>query len=226
MRELSAPLRLTWDLPPDPALAGLLWRRAEAARVLFAEVRVSVAAAAGLAGLAPGLAGGSRVRVSFVGEPAALAAVGDLLGPQAGEFVALPPYGPLEGLRQLTAACGRLVPGLWSTPEGLGWFGPALALARELGLGSVAVLNPPAPAPALTAADRARAAAAWAEGGDPGLELRVHDLFLAEALGQDPFAAYGGCQAAAGLAHLSADGVLRACRTLPAALGDLAAQPL
>jgi len=138
----------------------------------------------------------------------------------------LPPYRPLLAVEDLAAVTRRVAPSLWSTPEGLGMFAEALEMARGYRLASVWVLNPRAPAPPLGADDRAAAVRTWREHGSPNVALRVHDLFLSEALGLDPFAGYGGCQAAGGLAHVSAEGVVTACRTLPVVLGDLTQEPL
>lgn len=232
MPELSAPLRVTWDLPADPGLAARLWARLVEGRVLFAEVRIGPGSLSGLPGLAsalgaPAPAGGPRL--TALGDPEALLATLEALGPQplAGcELEMLPTYAPEVAVEELAALTRRLVPSLWSTPEGLTWFSEALEIARGYRLGAVAVLNPPAPAPALGSGDRAAAARTWREKGSPGIALRVHDLFLAEELGLSPFEAYRGCQAAGALAHVTARGRLEACRTLPADLGDLASRPL
>jgi len=119
--------------------------------------------------------------------------------------------------------------GLWSSSEGVKRLGATLRLATAWGEGvSVVLLNPHAPASPLTEAMREAARAEVeslrAEGISP--PLRCHDLFLAEALGLDPFPAYGGCAAATTLAHLDGEGNLRACRTLPEPLGNLLAAPL
>ncbi len=102
MRDFTAPLRLTWDLPEDPGLAAELWRRIVDGRVLLAEVHVT---------------------------------------------------------------------------------------SRSLGSHEV--------------------------------DLRVHDVFLAETLGLSPFRRYAGCQAGGALAHLTERGQIVACRTLPQVLGNL-----
>lgn len=230
MPELSAPLRVTWDLPPDPGRAAFLWGRLVEGRVLFAQVRVGQGSLSGLAGLAAALGGPSPgtvrrgPRPTVLGEPEALLAALEALGPQAlagCELQLLPPFRPELAVEELAAATRRLVPSLWSTPGGLAPLAEALELARGYRLTAVAVLNPPAPAPALGPADRAEAAKTWRARGGRGLELRCHDLFLAEALGLAPFEGYRGCQAAAALAHVTDGGRLTACRTIPPEAGDL-----
>jgi len=235
MPELSAPLRVTWDLPAEPGLAALLWGRLVEGRVLFAEVRIGPSSLPGLAGLAGALAAPAGVRgprLTALGRPEELLAAREALGPQAlagCELEMLPPFAPELAVEELAALTRRLVPCVWATPEGLTWFSAALEIARGYGLAAVAVLNPPAPAPPLGPADRAAAARVWRERGAPGIELRVHDLFLAEDLGLSPFQGYHGCQAAGALAHVTDRGRLLACRTVPADradLGDLASRPL
>jgi len=230
MPELSAPLRVTWDLPADADLAARLWARLVEGRVLFAEILVDPAALGGLEGLVAALAEvGGGPRLTFLGEPEALLAAREALGPQAlagAEMGMLPPYQPSLAVEELAAVTRRVAPSVWSTPEGLGAFSEALEIARGYGLTSVWVLNPRAPARELGPEDRAAAARTWRERGSPRVELRVHDLFLAEALGLAPFAGYRGCQAAGALAHLTALGILTACRTLPVDLGDLTETPL
>lgn len=235
MPELSAPLRVTWDVPADPDRAAHLWGRLVEGRVLFAEVRVGPGSFAGLAGLAWALAGpsaGRGPRLTVLGEPEALLAAREALGPQAlagCELQMLPPFRPELAVEELAAVTRRLVPSLWSTPEGLCALPEALEIARGYRLAAVAVLNPPAPAPALGPGDRSSAARTWKARGTPGVELRCHDLFLAEELGLAPFAGYRGCQAAGALAHVTDRGRLTACRTISpdvGGLGDLEALPL
>lgn len=227
MPELSAPLRVTWDLSADPERAAPLWGRLVEGRVLFAEVRVGPGSLPALAGLASALAGPAGVRgprLTVLGEPEDLLAALEALGPQAlagCELQMLPPFGPELAVEELAAVTRRLVPSLWSTPEALGAFADALEMARGYRLAAVAVLNPPAPAPALGPADRAEAARTWRARGAHGLELRCHDLFLAEELGLSPFEGYRGCQAAGALAHVTDEGRLTACRTIPPEAGDL-----
>jgi len=229
MPDLRAPLRVTWDLPADADLAAVLWRRLTEGRVLFAEVLVEPAALSGLEGLVAGLAAGGGPRVTLLGEPEVLLDAREALGPQAlagAELGMLWPFRPSWAVEELAAVTRRVAPSLWSTPAGMEAFAEALEIARGYGLTSVWVLNPPAPAPALGPADREAAATTWRERGCSKISLRVHDLFLAEALGLDPFAGYRGCQAGEALAHLTAQGALTACRTLPVVLGDLTRTPL
>ncbi|MEW6486842.1 MAG: SPASM domain-containing protein, partial [Thermodesulfobacteriota bacterium] len=169
-------------------------------------------------------AAGRGPRLTVLGEPEALLAALEALGPQAlagCELQMLPPFEPELAVEELAAVTRRLVPSLWSTPGGLGALAEALEMARSHRLAAVAVLNPPAPAPALGPADRSAAAGIWRARGGRGLELRCHDLFLAEELGLSPFEGYRGCQAAGALAHVTDRGRLTACRTIPPEAGDL-----
>ncbi|WP_459941521.1 hypothetical protein [Deferrisoma palaeochoriense] len=227
MPELSAPVRVTWDLPPDPDLARALWGRLCEARVLFVEVHVAPTALAGLSGLAHGWAEASGPRPSLLGRADPLLAAFEALGPRAvaeAEVKVLPPYRPERSVEALAGATHRLGPALWCDPEGLGELPEAVRLARAYGLSGVDLLNPPAPARPLSAGDRARAAELWRAEGE-GLEARVHDLFLARDMGLD-VSGYRGCQGASFLAHVTAEGRLVACRTHPVDLGDLASTPL
>lgn len=228
MPDLSAPIRVTWDVPAQPALALALWRRLREGRVLFVDAHVAPAAVEGLSGLAAGLAEGPegrmpRLALTVTGPvlPATVEALGSrrLAGVEVNLLPPHPESGTLGGAAAMAAS-------VWSTPEGLRDFPSALALARRLGLKAVTILNPEVPAEPLGPAERDEAAAAWRAAGLEGVALRCHDLFLAEALGLQPFSGYAGCQAAAFLAHLDAEGRLVACRTLPRVLGDLAATPL
>lgn len=225
MPELGAPVRVTWDLPADPALAACLWGRLREGRVLFAELRVEEDALGSLAALAPELSRGGP-RVSLLAGLPLLPALAGALGAEglrALELGLLPPFDAPAGDADLSRASAAV----WSTPEGLASFPAALDLAGRAGLRTVLLLNPPAPAAPLTAADRSRAAAAWRASGLEGrVALRCHDLFLGEALDLDPFRGYAGCQAAGFLAHVDRSGRLLACRTLPEALGDLTGSAL
>lgn len=229
MRELSAPLRMTWDLPADPEAAAEMWRRIVSARLLFVEVRVTENSLNGLTALAAGVTEGLGPRISVLGEPEALRAAWEGLGPQAlsgADLLMLPAYTPLPEVQALASGTHRLVPSLWSTPEGLTRFAEALDLARTYRFGTVAVLNPPAPAVPLGPDDRQAAARLWESCKEDGLQLRVHDLFLADSLGLDPFRSYEGCQGGSTSAHLTEHGRVLACRTFPVALGNLLEQSL
>ncbi len=228
MPELKAPLRLTWDLPADALLAATVWGRILDARVLFLEVRIRPERLAGLQGLV-GSWGGPGAKVSLLGEPECLLAALECLGAGAlasADLRMLPPYAPELGVEDLASATLRLVPSLWSTPEGLEFFSEALEIACAYRLPKVAVLNPPSPAPPLGPGDRARAVAVWQGRAERAVELEVHDLFLAETLGLTPFAGYAGCQAGGAVGHVTVEGRLVACRTLPVDFGDLRAAPL
>ncbi len=182
----------------------------------------------GLPGLSRALAAEGPPRVSFLGESEVLLAVLEVLGPRTlveTELLVLPPYRSLE-VEELASATSHLVPALWSTGEGLAHFAEALEIARAYRLSAVAVLNPPAPCAPLGGEDRERAARTWRERGAPSVELRVHDLFLAEALGLAVLETYAGCQAGQMLAHVTEDGTVQACRTLPEPFGSLARAPL
>lgn len=224
MRDLATPLRVTWDLPPDPALAERLAVRLAEGRVLFVEVQVDAGAVGSVSALG---ALRDRARLTLAGDAETLELALGRLGPgslPAPELQVLPPFGAAAA--RLAASGRRVVPALWSTPGGVTAFGAALALAAEHRLGTVAVLNPRSPADPLDAGDRARAAAVWAASPDPRPALRVHDLFLAEAMGLDPWREYRGCQAGQGFAHVTAAGEVLACRTLPVLLGRLDRDPL
>ena len=223
MPELKAPLRLTWDLPAYARLAATVWGRIVEARVLFLEVCIRPEGLGGLQGLV-GSWGATGPKVSLLGEPECLLAALECLGAGAlanADLRMLPRYRPELGVEDLASATRRLVPSLWSTPEGLGFFAEALEIALAYRLPTVAVLNPPAPALPLGPEDRAGAVSVWQGRAEGPLELEVHDLFLAEALGLTPFAGYAGCQAGGALGHVTEDGRLVACRTLPVDLGDL-----
>jgi len=228
MPELCAPVRVTWDLPPDPDLAWLVWERLASARVLFVEVRLAPTALAGLPGLGRGWTERPGPRLTLLAPPDPLLAAFEALGPRAlagADARVLPPYRPELSVEELAAATHRLTPALWCDPDGLGSLEEALELARAYGLRSVALLNPPAPARPLSPADRARAAQVWRARAGPGLEAEVHDLFLARDLGLD-LSGYRGCQGAGLLAHVTAGGRLVACRTHPLEIGDLRESPL
>ncbi len=229
MRELSAPLRVTWDLPRDPERARTLWRRLGRGRVLFVEAQVTAQSVAALEGLEAPPEGAPAPRLSLLGGAAELAAGLARLGTDAlagSELLVLPPYAPPAAMDALRDGQRKVTPALWSTAEGVAELAAAAAAARVLGAAAVAVLNPCQPAAPLTAAQRAAAAQAWRATAADDLGLRVHDLFLAEELGLEPFRGYAGCQAASTLAHLDAEGQLRACRSLPLPLGDLGASEL
>ena len=228
MHDLSAPVRVTWDLPPDPVLAAAVWRRLARARVLFVEVRVRPEGLGGLPGLAAGLSTDPGPRLALLGRPDPLLAAIEAVGPRAlaeAEVEMLPPYRPETSVEDLVASTHRLVPALWSLPAELDHLEQALEIAAAYRLGAVAVLNPPAPAEPLSAADRAAAAAVWRRRAAPGLEPRVHDVFLAREFGLD-ISGYRGCQGASALAHVEEDGRVVACRTHPVELGRLPAKPL
>jgi radical SAM protein with 4Fe4S-binding SPASM domain len=197
--------------------------------VLFVDVHVTGEGVTGLPGLAAGLAEGPEGRIPRLALTVAgslLAEVIGALGPGrlAGVEVNLLPPHPEAGT---FAGPVVVAASVWSTPEGLRAFPSALALAARLGLKTVTILNPAAPAEHLGPKDRDRAAVAWQAAGLKGRSvLRCHDLFLAGALGLAPFEGYAGCQAAAFLAHVDVDGRLVACRTLAAPLGDLVVTPL
>ncbi|MDF1552216.1 MAG: SPASM domain-containing protein [Deferrisomatales bacterium] len=224
MPEFSAPLRVTWELPADPSSAADQWRELVRSRVLFVEIDPAPGHLAGLAGVADLLAVAGAPRVTLAaGAPEATAALAQLspVGAAAVDLLFLPPH-VATAFPGFAAAFRSVTWALWSTAEGLEWFSGALAAARAAGGGTVAVRNPPAPAAPLTPLQRQRAVAEWQRGGAPELQLKIHDLFLSRDLGLDPFREYAGCQAGDALAHLSAEGVVTACRTLPVVLGTLA----
>ncbi len=223
MPDLSAPVRVTWELPGDPSLAAAQWRHLAEARVLLVEAQVSGRSLGGLPGLAAGLASAGGPRLSLLGRPDPLLAALEALGPRGlaqAEIRVLEPFRPEASVEELAAATHRLVPCLWSDPESLPALEQALELAAAYRLGAVGVLNPPAPAVPLAPEDRSRAADLWLRRAPPGLEARIHDVFLARAMGLDT-SAHGGCQGASALCHVEPDGRVTACRTLPVELGSL-----
>ena len=228
MPEFSAPLRVTWELPADPSSAVAQWQELVRARVLFVELALAPGRLAGLAGVAREwtVAGAPRLTLA-AGATEATAALEHIspAGAATVELLLLPPHAT-EAPPGLAAVFRAVTWAVWSTGAGLGEFPAALAAARAAGGGTVAVLNPPSPAAPLTPEQRRRAVEDWQKCGAPEVKLRVHDLFLAKELGLAPFREYAGCQAGDGLAHLSAEGLVTACRTLPVVLGTLAERGL
>jgi len=221
---LSAPLRVTWDLSADSRLAERLWNRLVEARVFFVEIFLTAESLSGLEGLSAGGVKPGAPKVTFMGDAAALTKAVDLAEDvllASSEVMLLPDFGSLENLKTLASKISRITPSVWSTPDGMAHFSRAVEIARELGLKSVAALNPHQPADCLKPAHHEAAAEAWKALSSPDMDARIHDLFLSEALGKNPFKAYAGCQAGSALAYLTADGKLEACRTLPVLLGDL-----
>ena len=229
MHELCAPLRLTWDLPPDPALARDLWRRIADGRVLFVEIRLGELSLPALEALAASPASSPAPRVTLLAESSAILAAAESLearAPFGRDLLLLPPFAPGHLLLGLRRAGANPAPALWATPSGLAAFSEALDAALALGSNALAILNAPAPAEPLTREVRARVSSVWRARRPRGLELRVHDLFLAEELGLDAFERYSGCQAGGALGHLTDGGKLLACRTLPVELGDASERSL
>lgn len=221
---LSSPLRVTWDFPQKPEYAAALWDRLVEARVFFVEIFLTHDSIAGLEGLAAGVKALGSPKITFIGEADVLSRAAELFGEiisQCAELMVLPDYGSLEALEFLASRVSNMTMAVWSTPDGMESFPRAVELSSCLGLKSTAALNPHHPADFLLEEHHSKAAEAWKTLSSPGLDARIHDLFLSEALGKDPFAAYAGCQAGSALAHLSSDGKLVACRTLPVQLGDL-----
>ncbi|MBI5014536.1 MAG: SPASM domain-containing protein [Deltaproteobacteria bacterium] len=223
MPELSAPIRVTWDLPADPARVRPLWRRLQDGRVLLVDANVAPEGSGALTELAGALAEEPGPRLSLTAPGTVAAAAVEALGTEArGREVSLLPPHSDEAVVRWTSAGAAVTPSVWSTPEGLSSLPKALIVASQHGLSAVSIMNPHAPAEPLKPGDRAAAAAAWRASGLEGrVVVRCHDLFLAEVLGLDPFSGYTGCQAAGYLAHVDSGGRLVACRTLPQVLGDL-----
>jgi radical SAM protein with 4Fe4S-binding SPASM domain len=141
------------------------------------------------------------------------------------EGVLVAPYPKLTEIAKLAVYFRVFTLGLWSHTEGLTYFSEALDLVQGSPNLGISVMNPPVTdrtsPPALTEEDRQRAKAAWQAAGKVPERIHIHDLFLSETLGLEPFKSYGGCAAGQSLAHLKGDGHLVACRTLPLPLGDL-----
>lgn len=213
----SSPIRMTWSVPTDPSLASAQLAKLREGRVLFVEAEVDEAGAKALCA-AIGEARG--VSLSAMGAPGALEAFAACCESAAKvEAVALFEMGGEEAIAGLKGKFKALSVALWSTDEGLSRFGDALALAARLGL-KISIPNPHAPTAHLSRTTRNAVAEAW-ERAEVKPAATVHDLFLSEAMGIDPWRNYTGCAASSALGNLRADGVVTACRTMPTALGDL-----
>lgn len=222
MPELSAPLRVTWNVPSDPALAKLVWDRIIEARVLFLEAEMRADGVTPLAAALPPRAS-TLIRLTVLADPEVLEEFGKRC-PEAAKMDATALFAGHDGetLRPLAGLFRSLSLGLWSTAEGVLDLERALSAIRSSLAWSVSFLNPHAPAMPLTEDERAKTALVWKEkAGSDAPSAFVHDLFLSEAMGLNPLKSYGGCAAGDTFAHIGEDGVLYACRTLPVALGDL-----
>jgi radical SAM protein with 4Fe4S-binding SPASM domain len=222
--EYSAPLRVTWDVPVERNVALALWERLRQGRVLFVEAFVDAEAAESFAAVAGAAAGAGGPRIELYADAVTQDRISAMVAGEAlakVERVCLHPY-PAKRDADFPAY------GLWSTPEGLADFAEAARRAAlHPGGGKVVVLNPPVPADPLTPRDRETARLALEEAKRFGrVEVRAHDLFLSEVLGLEPFTRYPGCAAARTLAHLTRQGELVACRTLPLHLGNLLEEDL
>jgi len=239
---LSAPLRVYWDLLPEPGglAAG---RAAEIARelaelkVFFATLRFSGGARPDAAGLVRHIkGGGARVTVSSAdpgsipGPDALSLADGVDAGP--GDPDALP---ALVKRLMGAAPAGRpfsvsLVPG----KRNIGKLISAVEAALALGVRTFSLANPDLVRPeadagdyALGEAERARLKGGLERALGPlGDEVRlfVHDLFLHGALelpGLGGRIEYAGCQAGDAIAYIGGDGILYPCASCPVPLGDL-----
>jgi radical SAM protein with 4Fe4S-binding SPASM domain len=241
MADYSAPLRVSWELPSAADKVALHWQRLQEGRVLFVEAFAkpkvpgqlgqpdqitSLCALVAEAEARPG------PRLTLVADAEGLGALVGCAAPgflSTLEGVLLPPYPDAVEIAKLLVSFRVFTLGLWSTAEGLSHFAEALRLVEGAANIGISVMNPTVDerdaVPALTEEDRQRALQAWAARATPE-RVHIHDLFLSETLGLEPFKNYGGCAAGAGLAHLKADGTLVACRTLPLYLGDLNTTPL
>lgn len=219
MLELSTPMRVTWDVCSDESTILKILERLHEGRALFVEA-LATAETGGV--LARNLAGFGTFSpaLTVIGDFEALEGFSSA-SDRAAKTTAFLLHGGEDAAKIAALAAGFkvLTIALWSTDEGLEGFGEALAAAKELGA-PMAVLNPHAPAQPLSEEVSAKVARLWDEGGE-GIKLTAHDLFLAERLGLEPWKGYRGCAAGSALAHVTGEGFLTACRTLPVFLGDL-----
>ena len=114
-------LRLTWDLPADPDLTAKMWGRIKQGRVLFVEARLTSGTVSALTALNAGIAAPAGPRISLLGESDAIASAVERIGLQGisrTELLLLPPYGSDTQIETLATMAHRLVPSLWSTPQG------------------------------------------------------------------------------------------------------------
>lgn len=225
--ECSAPIRITWTAPENPEAVTSSLARFIEGRVLFVEAEVGPESAVTLGAALSGMKK-LPFRVSLTGDPEALLSFAETC-PSSGRFdaVVLPPHDDEGALRILAGRFRSMSLGLWSTPEGVSGLARALAISKKVFAWAIAVLNPHAPAVSLNETERASFVAAWREkaAADPPKAI-IHDLFLSADLGLDPWKGYAGCAAGDSLAHVGADGLIRACRTLPVILGDLGVSSL
>jgi radical SAM protein with 4Fe4S-binding SPASM domain len=230
MRDYGAPLRVTWALPSDPALALALWSRLREGRVLFVEATAGPEDAASAAAVLreAALPGSPKLSLAASAQTAMeIATACEDLAPLRAELFVEALGADARSLETLRSRWAKVALSLWSDEDGVRQFASAVALALGAGVDTLAILNPSAPAHPLRSETVSAAVEAWDLAGRPkALSLRVHDLFLAEALGLDPFKGYPGCAAASTLAHLRADEEWVACRTLPVPLGNLRDGPL
>jgi len=222
---------VTWKVGDDLALDTALWERLCAGRVLFVDAEVEVESAKTLAKALDASLEPQKslpLRMTVVGDAEALEAFG--ADRRLAAQVDCTVTGPFDDGARLRGLAGRyrsLTLGLWSTPEGVKALPEALSIIKVSMAWAVAIMNPHSPAEPLSDEDRAAVVAAWrAHAGADAPKLFVHDLFLSDALGLDPWKGYAGCAAAGSLAHLDADGTLVACRTMPKTVGNLTGKPL
>lgn len=231
MHDLKSPLRITWDVPSDPLRAADLLRIILEARPLFLEAFVSEEAVWGFWGIASELEKLRQTRVTVISEGTtlcqkAIAECGSCWLNNV-SVILMPPYDESGHFICMAKHARELFWGLWSTNEDIKkYFAEALSRAMGFKRG-VAVINPPAPALALDGETIRAAADEWKKAGTPGgFEARIHDLFLSEALGLNPFENYKGCAACHTLAHIDREGNLLACRTAPHLIGNLLEEQL
>lgn len=219
MLELSTPMRVTWDVGSDSAAISNIIAKLHEGRALFVEALVAGESGALLADNLAGF-GAFSPALTVMGDFGALDAFAKGSDRAAKTTGFLLYQG--EGSEEVATLADRfkaLTLALWSTDEGLQGFGAALEAAKLIGA-PLAILNPHAPAQPLSEDASARVAQLWQERGE-GVKLTAHDLFLAERMGLDPWKGYKGCAAGSALAHVTSEGLLAACRTLPLVLGDL-----
>jgi radical SAM protein with 4Fe4S-binding SPASM domain len=223
MPELTTPLRVTWDIPADVQTARALWGRIVDGKPLFIEAYLPFASAPGFCGFHRELPTLRRIRFGLAADwPTILRVLRECGDDWTANLslTLLPPYPEKGEFEETVRKVKELSWGLWSTDEGLSDFEKALELAVEGG--GLSVLNPCQPAAPLSAETTVKVVEAWKKMGSPGnIPLKIHDLFLSEALGLDPFSGYPGCAGGQTLAHVDEKGNLLVCRTLPLVLGNL-----
>ncbi|TAL15650.1 SPASM domain-containing protein [bacterium] len=223
MPELTSPLRVTWDIPADIQTARALWGKIVDGKPLFIEAHLDFPAVPGFCGFHRELLTLRRVRFGLAADwPTILRVLRECGDDWIGNvsLTLLPPYPERGEFEETVKKAREFSWGLWSTDEGLSDFEKALGFAMEGG--GLSVLNPCRPAAPLSGETIEKVVRIWESRGRPGhIPLKIHDLFLSEEMGQNPFSGYPGCAGGQTLAHVDVKGNLLVCRTLPLELGNL-----